>query len=358
MFLRKTALANDEYQRNFTIIDNDILAAIASDEALAISRCIPTIYLRLRRAPTELWEREGVLRLVGEDHLTAWQQLASLTGVANTTLSKSIAWLREKGIIGYVAHKNGVGIRIFFNRAISSIGTRKKNIPISPTPLPQSPAPPNRAPFKEDLFKRDLDNTNTSAPPRETIAPPPQLGNQFLADFKKEIVALLKRESQATRDWFMNFGIPKATRVSTREAFNVLGQKKTVSADVGRSQPVIESKQEIGKEVAEYLGEVACHYPGLKDILESAAKDVESLLGLQGVESIAERLDQVEERVAAALRMEASVAWLSEAETAIRRQYAARNWEPHILEQTVAEGIKKKLFEEYRLPRLGYFYLC
>ena len=128
LFIRKTTLAPEEYRANFTITDNEIIDTITSAEALGVTTLMPAIYLRLQRAPLDLLEREGVLRFTGTDEsgeeITAWAQLRRLTGVSNSTLSKAIKWLHNRGVIGYDAHKNGIGIRIFLNRAASSIRLR------------------------------------------------------------------------------------------------------------------------------------------------------------------------------------------------------------------------------------------
>jgi DNA-binding transcriptional regulator YhcF (GntR family) len=56
--------------------------------------------------------------------VTALVQLREQLGVASATASKALQWMHEVGVIGYFAGKNGVGIRIFINRATSSVGTR------------------------------------------------------------------------------------------------------------------------------------------------------------------------------------------------------------------------------------------
>jgi hypothetical protein len=97
------------------------------------------IYLRLVNAPDQPWERDGVLRFGSEAHddarVTAWVSLCKVVGVASATASKVLRWMHEQGIIGYFSGKNGVGLRIFINRAASSIGTKaagKKNFGVPP----------------------------------------------------------------------------------------------------------------------------------------------------------------------------------------------------------------------------------
>src|ERR1044072_5373112 len=86
------------------------------------------IYLRLVNAPDQYWERDGVLRFEAEcregKQVKAWDVLCELLGVASATANKALSWMHDQGIIGYFAGKNGVGIRIFLNRAANSIGNR------------------------------------------------------------------------------------------------------------------------------------------------------------------------------------------------------------------------------------------
>ena len=86
------------------------------------------IYLRLVSAPAEFWEREGVLYFSagerGRRPVKASKVLYGLLGVASATAHKALGWMHEQGIVGYFAGKNGVGIRIFLNRAAGSIGVR------------------------------------------------------------------------------------------------------------------------------------------------------------------------------------------------------------------------------------------
>ena len=161
-FVRRTMLHPDEYRKNFKQTDIDVLAAVASDEACAVTPSMNKIYTRLMLAPSALWERDGVLHLSGCDtetgeHLTAWKQLIHLTGVGNTTAKKALDWMHEQGIIGYSAIKNGVGIRIFFNRAASSIG--KTNLRLVPAPTGSARVPTVGTPFKDSKAVLDvLDN--------------------------------------------------------------------------------------------------------------------------------------------------------------------------------------------------------
>src|ERR1700759_4539177 len=127
-FIRKTQLGVNEYRKNFHQLDGDAVSAVTSPEADRVTPLMSKIYLRLVSAPTKFWERQGVLRFESEvrerKQVTAWDQMRELLGVASATASKALAWMHEVGVIGYFAGKNGVGIRIFINRAASSVGTR------------------------------------------------------------------------------------------------------------------------------------------------------------------------------------------------------------------------------------------
>lgn len=127
-FVRRTTLNPNEYRTNFRQIDCDVIAALVSGEASKVTPHMSKIYLALVTAPSEFWEREGVLRLAGRERegkwQTAWEQLVELVGVASATARKALAWMSEQGVIGYFAGRNGVGIRIFINRAASSIGRK------------------------------------------------------------------------------------------------------------------------------------------------------------------------------------------------------------------------------------------
>lgn len=124
-FLRKTSLAANERNINFEMIDRDIITVVSSEEADRVTPLMSKIYLRLRSAPEDLFERPGVLRFVGEDgegkHITAWRQICRHLAVSSETANKALKWLHKMGVIGYSAHKNGYGIRIFLNRAARSI---------------------------------------------------------------------------------------------------------------------------------------------------------------------------------------------------------------------------------------------
>jgi len=127
-FIRKTELSPNEYRKRFRQIDDDIIAAITSPEADTVTPLMSKIYLRLANAPENYWERKGVLRFEAEIRegkgVKAWTVLCEVLSVSSATANKALSWMHKEGIIGYFSGKNGVGMRIFLNRAISSIGTR------------------------------------------------------------------------------------------------------------------------------------------------------------------------------------------------------------------------------------------
>jgi len=325
-FIRRTSLGNDEYRVNFKQIDCEVLDTLASDEACAVTPSMSKIYIRLIRSPISYWEREGVLRFAGEGRedrtLTAWDQLLELTGVANSTLSKALAWMHEAGVIGYDARKNGVGIRIFINRARSSIRCRggEKNLRLVPAPSVTTPAPSDGMPFKEHFCREDLDkNINPRAHSRAAGAPigeesstatsteqpslnPSERGithgpstqfdlAQIVGMVKRElepviasacdeaIASACRKEAALNREWFEKAGLPKAIRVAQHEAFDVLrshgiiAKKALNSGEVGRHCVASEEGREEKNEkirIAAFLAEAGVL------IRQAAANDMAS----------------------------------------------------------------------------------
>jgi hypothetical protein len=294
-FIRKTQLAQGEYRKNFHQIDNEVIETITSPEADRVTPLMSKIYLRVVRAPTKFWEREGVLRFEAEcregKQVKAWTLLCEITGVASATANKALSWMHEQGIIGYFSGKNGVGIRIFLNRAASSIGVRsvsggKKILAFPPASPVESPASQHEAAFNDSYAVKETLDTDInphapkigadnlradklpseSSPTRSTIQCPnaayeaPQ--NQpkrfvLLEDVVMRLKAELEpainaaariaaaREHERTRQWLENRGLPKAARVAQHEAYNVLRKYGLISesarnsrthADVGRSE--------------------------------------------------------------------------------------------------------------------------
>jgi hypothetical protein len=292
-FVRKTQLAPGEYRKNFHQIDRDILAAVTSKEADAITPLMSKIYLRLVNAPERFWEREGVLRIEAELReeklIKAWAVLCDLAGVSSATASKALRWMHEQGIIGYFSGKNGVGLRIFLNRAASSIGVRTRQVgekilafppasTVSETTSPNEPA--FNVPFG-DLESSDTDNKSPAPKSRaETTRPvksssnqarhtsaalvssvtrgaaPSESKNVFSLDdvvtrLRAELEPTLQaaarqaatREHERTREWLESRGLPKVARVAQHETYNVL-RKYGVIGEASRSS---RSHTEVGR---------------------------------------------------------------------------------------------------------------
>jgi hypothetical protein len=293
-FIRKTQLAPGEYRKNFHQLDHDILMAINSPEADMITPLMSKIYLRLTLAPAEHWERAGVLRFEAEwregKHVKAWSVLCEVLGVASATASKALTWMHDVGVIGYFSGKNGVGIRIFLNRAADSIGSRapqgsKKILAFSPASSFNSPASPNEPAFNDSFAVLEVldSDFNPRAPQngadkirvdKISSAPaipcadsqrmnPPSEGetnalranatstvsvDEIVRRLKSELEPSLQtaarqaahREHERTREWLETRGLPKAARVAQREAYNVLRSHGVVSSSKDRARAELE----------------------------------------------------------------------------------------------------------------------
>src|SRR5215207_9964484 len=277
-FVRRTQLGPGEYRRNFRQIDADTIAAVTSGEADAVTPLMSKIYLRLVNAPAQYWEREGVLRfeaeLRGESHVKAWDALCEALGVASATARKALLWMHEQGIIGYFAGKNGVGIRVFINRAASSIGSRtagKKILEFTHASSQGARASSGEAAFSDSFADSEVLETNLnprapksgagqtgvvkcSFPPQRPEQTAPRFSNTqtasetanpiVAAEFTEMLLGRLEpavrkaaaqaaaREHERTREWLESRGLPKAARVAQREAYNVLRQHGLISTAV------------------------------------------------------------------------------------------------------------------------------
>ncbi|HJU55679.1 MAG TPA: hypothetical protein VJ715_13940 [Pyrinomonadaceae bacterium] len=293
-FVRRTRLAEGEYRKNFHQVDREAVEAVTSKEADRVTPLMSKVYLRLVNVPAHYWERDGVLRFEaevrGEGQVKAWAVLCELLGVASATASKALRWMHEQGVIGYFAGKNGVGIRIFLNRAASSIGTRsgKKILEFSPASSRELRASPNEAAFNDSFA--DLDEVSDTdfnsrapkdgAPDEKTVgktSPEPQTeldsddaapnapeGREVEASETRQapvlsvgdIVRQLKleleptlqqaarqaarQEHERTREWLESRGLPKAARVAQREAYNVLRNHGVINAAAERARNELE----------------------------------------------------------------------------------------------------------------------
>lgn len=281
-FVRRTQLGPNEYRKNFRQIDGDVIEAVTSPEADRVTPLMSKIYLRLVHAPARYWERDGVLRFEweprDEGHVTAWEALCEAVGVASATARKALLWMHEQGIIGYFAGKNGVGIRIFLNRALSSIGNRagQKILEFPHASSGETRTSAGEAAFSDSFAVREVLDTGrdprapkngadtkqvdkTSPEPALPLpashhrsSPAPDASHQrgpeplLLEDVVTRLRAELEpamreaarqaaaREHERTREWLETRGLPKAARVAQHEAYNVL-RKYGVIGETSRS---------------------------------------------------------------------------------------------------------------------------
>ncbi|HEY0173663.1 MAG TPA: hypothetical protein VGB98_21805, partial [Pyrinomonadaceae bacterium] len=291
-FVRRTRLGPQEYRKNFHQIDREILAAVTSEEADRVTPLMSKIYLRLVNAPDRFWEREGVLRIVaeerGEELSKAWVVLCEMVGVSSATASKALRWMHGQGIIGYFSGKNGVGLRIFLNRAVSSIGVRqagKKILAFPPASHGAAPASSTEAAFSDSFAvieisdtdknprapKNGADNGRADKSPPEPAAPSPtsylasnrapgttpwhapeplQLEN-VIERLRAELEPAMReaarraaaREHERTREWLESRGLPKAARVAQHETYNVLRK----CGVIGESPRPSRAQSEVGR---------------------------------------------------------------------------------------------------------------
>lgn len=293
-FVRRTQLGANEYRKNFHQIDREVVEALTSAEADRVTPLMSKVYLCMVNAPAKYWERDGVLRIeaeVREGKLTkAWAVLCDLVGVASATASKAIRWMHEQGIIGYFSGKNGVGLRIFLNRAASSVGARqaqagKKILSFPPASFEEARGSLNEPAFNDSFAVSEVLETdfNSLAPKngaeqvrvvnkssastgltsfaQSPVAEPPASAlqtnwafqlNELVRRLKGELEPLMQaaareaatREHERTREWLEKRGLPKAARVAQHEAYNVLkkhglvnvsGRSSSAHAEVGRT---------------------------------------------------------------------------------------------------------------------------
>jgi hypothetical protein len=272
-------LGPDEYRTNFRQIDCDVIEEITSDEASRVTPQMSRIYLRLIQAPGQYWEREGVLRFAGAEMengwLTAWEQLLSVAGVASATARKSIAWMNERGIIGYFAGKNGVGIRIFINRASSSIRERpkreQKNLRLVHTSTAEPRASMDEVPFKESFADRDILETEIvpHAQPRAGVKRESAIGNdpgtqtntyssstrvqdesviveRIVERIGPQLKVASEREHERTRQWFVEHALPKAIRVAQRSAYDILRANDAIAQKGAGSRRIRADNSRVG----------------------------------------------------------------------------------------------------------------
>lgn len=497
-FVRRTTLNENEYRVNFKQIDNDVIKALTSTEAREVTPLMATIYLTLLAAPQDCWERAGVLHFMGEDreegHLTAWERMRKITGVANSTLSKALDWMRKTGVIGYDARANGVGIRVFINRAASSIreGIREsarqgregaqsvrqgigrgpgqqegqgrgqqegqgsdrptqKNLRILPTPSAGVPTPISGAPFKEYGVEKNsekyfprafarIDGVSIeSGPDGEFPKTPsaitsqrtgPQAGEKFqngepdqataiksivatqthpdfeflrsqhaceidsklvttltrriASELRPEILTAVKRETEDAREWFIKYGLPKATRVAQRETYDLLRAQgviatKKSSADVGRYDRTSGEGREGNREIERITAFLAesgeairraaanAEVSGKRELriaLWDVGRELDTLRDqFNAGEQVAP--DETENRLAALEDRIRGAIWESTDDSELDgilksaredlKEYASR-MDAGAFDETVRRRATARLREQYEIPRISLFY--
>jgi hypothetical protein len=276
-FLRKTTLRGTEANTNFKMLDDDVAEAITSVEADAVTPLMSKVYTRLLLTPAGMREDVRVLRFAGEERegkwVTAWEQLRAHLRVSSETARKALRWMHEQGIIGYYSGKNGVGIRIFLNRAARSVTSKRevraeKILPFARTSDGLPRTSPAETPFKDSFAvsevldtdfnplapKNGADSThlalaNAALEERERPTPVPSTSRlpdkdsstrverhfeipaeQVVQRLRGELEPLLQQiarraaadEHERTREWLERCGLPKAARVAQRETFDVL----------------------------------------------------------------------------------------------------------------------------------------
>ncbi|MFN7929335.1 MAG: hypothetical protein U0Y68_15590 [Blastocatellia bacterium] len=270
------------------MIDNAVMDLLTSPEAEAICSKMFLIYARLKRADWQLWERPGVLGIIGDGAQTAWQVLCNLAGVASATLNKALKWMSERKVIAYFAKKNGIGIRIYFNVAATSIKPREKNLRLVPASPENAPASLAEAPLSESVALLKNQNSDLAAareietptaiptestsvseptsvapesapfaptrPPLRLVppvqAPPaPSIEAHLLAleAFVRQMDASLRELAKQVpdRDWLERVGLPKMTRVLFAEFYRKQPSSKSNNAYVGAAPPTPPTEQAV-----------------------------------------------------------------------------------------------------------------
>jgi hypothetical protein len=285
-FLRKTTLRGTEANTNFKMLDDDVAEAITSAAADEVTPLMSKVYTRLLLTPAGMREGARVLRFAGEERegkwVTAWEQLRRHLRVSSETARKALRWMHSEGIIGYCSGKNGVGIRIFLNRAANSVAAKgearaEKILPFARTSDCRPRTSTGEAPFKDsfavsEVLDSDLNpvapkigadsphfaHASSEKPERPATTPStfglPEGGvfarverqseissDQIVQRLRGEFEPLLRQiarqaaadEHGRTREWLERSGLPKAARVAQRETFDVL-RRNGVIKDASR----------------------------------------------------------------------------------------------------------------------------
>ena len=287
-FLRKTTLRGTEGNTNFKMLDDDVAEAITSAEADEVTPLMSKVYTRLLLTPAGMREGVRVLRFAGEERegkwVTAWEQLRGHLRVSSETARKALRWMHGQGIIGYYSGKNGVGIRIFLNRAASSVAPKRevraeKILPFAPTSDCRPRTSPGDTPFKDSFAVAEVLDTDfnplapkngadsahfadtspgrPARPVHATSTFKPSTGEfstltdrhsensseRVVQRLRREIEPILQQltrraaadEHERTRAWLERSGLPKAARVAQRETYDVLRRNGIIRDTVSRT---------------------------------------------------------------------------------------------------------------------------
>ena len=335
-FVRRTSLAPHEYRKNFHQIDAEVIAAITSPEADQVTPLMSKIYLRLVAAPAEFWERPGVLhfapKTTGGRVVKASKVLYEVLGVASATAHKALGWMHEQGIIGYYSGKNGVGLRVFLNRAAASIGVRNNQPGPKILPFARGSNGAARGSRVEPAFndsyavKKDYSDSglNPHAPKNGADASPvdkkiceptppdarsrgtDQAGgresaaaavprpdtiplDEIVGRLKNELEPCVKsaaaqaaaqaaaREMARTREWFETKALPKAVRVAQHETYDLLRKHGGIEERARRARAGLE----VGRAVCDSSAPPAARKLRPEEIRETAETCL-ALLETQG----------------------------------------------------------------------------
>lgn len=258
-FLRKTTLRGTEANTNFKMLDDDVAEAITSAEADAVTPLMSKVYTRLLLTPAAMREGARVLRFAGEERegkwVTAWEQLRGHLRVSSETARKALRWMHEQGIIGYYSGKNGVGIRIFLNRAASSVAPRRetaaeKILPFARTSERHPHTSPGDTPFKDSFAVPEVLDTDSNPRAPKNGADGTRFAKVSSDDLvvqrlRGELEPLLRQvarraaadEHERTREWLERSALPKAARVAQRETYDLL-RRNGVIKDASRRTSV------------------------------------------------------------------------------------------------------------------------
>jgi hypothetical protein len=266
------------------MLDDDVAEAITSAEADEVTPLMSKVYTRLLLTPAEMREGVRVLRFAGVERagkwVTAWEQLRSHLRVSSETARKALRWMHGQGIIGYYSGKNGVGIRIFLNRAANSVSSKRemgaeKILPFARTSDCRARTSPGDMPFKDsfavsEVLDTDLNprapkngadgthfaNTSSEQHPRPVPSnvklsveassarierrseiPSDQLVQRLRSELEPLLQQIARRaaadEHERTREWLERSGLPKAARVAQRETYDAL-RRNGVIRDASR----------------------------------------------------------------------------------------------------------------------------